>query len=171
MTGAFERFLLDAGTAGVAHSGRSLYVHLIGVERILRQWHMSEPACLAGLFHSIYGTNAFQRPSIPLRERASVRALIGAAAEELAYLFHLGHRPGCWLDALRTGGIVSRIDGQFLTIDEPSIAHLIAVECANLAEQGSGTGFLSRLASVLDEYPVDLEPGFANFLAAIPDLG
>ncbi|MYM86191.1 hypothetical protein GTP91_03240 [Rugamonas sp. FT82W] len=168
MSEAVERFLLDAGTAGVPHSGRTLYAHLAGTERILRQWRVSETVCLAGRFHSIYGTNAFRRASIQVRDRAALQALIGAAAEDLVYLFHHGERSGCWLDALRTGGIFSRIDGQFLALDEPSVGGLIAVECANLIEQGGGTGFLSRLAWAMDEYPIELEPGFADFLASVP---
>jgi len=38
------------------------------------------------MFHSIYGTELFQGFKLPLERRPEVRALIGARAEQLAYL-------------------------------------------------------------------------------------
>src|SRR5215470_384735 len=38
------------------------------------------------MFHSIYGTELFQRFALPLERRPDVRALIGERAERLAYL-------------------------------------------------------------------------------------
>eukprot|EP01050_Picozoa_sp_SAG11_P016502 SAG11_NODE_2258_length_3613_cov_1.480364_1_plen_271_part_00 len=62
--------------------------HLTGVESILRAWGCPEDVCLAGLFHSIYGTESFQAFSLPCDDehRSRVRTLIGARAEFLAYI-------------------------------------------------------------------------------------
>ena len=38
------------------------------------------------MFHSIYGTEQFQRFALPLERRGEVRAQIGERAERLAYL-------------------------------------------------------------------------------------
>jgi hypothetical protein len=78
-------FLFELGTLYVWHSGRSLYLHLKGTHDLLRDWDNSEDVCLAGLFHSIYGTNSFKRQS--LDDRRKLRELIGDYAEQLVYNF------------------------------------------------------------------------------------
>src|SRR3546814_18378901 len=49
--------------------------------------------CLAGLFHSIYGTAHFRHATLPFSQRRVVKNLIGAEAEALAYLFCVTDRP------------------------------------------------------------------------------
>ena len=44
------------GAKEVAHSGRTLLDHLFGVHNLLAEWGAAPKLCLAGLFHSIYGT-------------------------------------------------------------------------------------------------------------------
>src|SRR5207245_1350347 len=46
----------------------------------------TDEVCRAGMFHSIYGTERFQRFALPLARRPDVRALIGDRAERLAYV-------------------------------------------------------------------------------------
>jgi hypothetical protein len=46
----------------------------------------TEEVCRAGMFHSIYGTEKFQRFALPLARRSDVRTLIGVRAERLAYI-------------------------------------------------------------------------------------
>jgi hypothetical protein len=46
-------------------TGEDFLSHLTGVEAVLRDWGEPEPVCLAGLFHSIYGTEGFQVPWCP----------------------------------------------------------------------------------------------------------
>lgn len=40
---------------------------------------------LAGLFHSIYGTEGFQAFTVPLQQRPKIRSLIGERAEAICY--------------------------------------------------------------------------------------
>ena len=47
---------------GMEHFGRPFREHLIGTHDLLDQWQNSENVCLAGLFHSVYGTKTFRRP-------------------------------------------------------------------------------------------------------------
>ena len=89
MTGKIKHltdFLVGLGPDKVAHSGEHFLAHLIAVYRDLESWGCEEAVCLGGMFHSIYGTEQFQRFSLPLERRGEVRELIGERAERLAYL-------------------------------------------------------------------------------------
>jgi hypothetical protein len=79
-------FLVGQGTDKVPHSHTPFLAHLIGVYKDLKEWGCEEHVVLAGLFHSIYGTEAFQGFALPLSERGTVRELIGEKAERLAYI-------------------------------------------------------------------------------------
>src|SRR5689334_7221119 len=79
-------FLTGLGVEQVPHSEKSFLAHLIGVYRYMEARGCDEELCRAGMFHSIYGTELFQRYQLPLDRRADVRALIGERAERLAYL-------------------------------------------------------------------------------------
>jgi hypothetical protein len=46
----------------------------------------TEEVCRAGMFHSIYGTELFQKFALPPERRADIRTLIGERAERLAYV-------------------------------------------------------------------------------------
>jgi len=78
-------------TSDIEHSGISLASHLLGVYSFLRLAKAPEYVCLAGLFHSIYGTE-FYDADIKI-DRTHVRNYIGKEAEELVFLFcHLRDR-------------------------------------------------------------------------------
>ncbi len=79
-------FLVGLGTEQVGHTHKSYLAHLIGVYRDMESGGCSEEVCRAGMFHSIYGTEKFQRFALPLERRPDVRALIGVRAERLAYI-------------------------------------------------------------------------------------
>ena len=81
-------FLNGEGADAVAHTGNGKFdAHLLGVRRVLRAWGAGDDVCDAGLFHSIYGTEGFQGFCLPYERRDDVRALIGARAEQLVYIF------------------------------------------------------------------------------------
>jgi hypothetical protein len=122
----YKHFLLGPASAGkTRHSGRMLYDHLAGTHALLESWGNSEDICNAGLFHSIYGTKRFRHQSWPLTDRETIRNLIGAQAEELAYLFCTRNR------------------AEFLADDAPR--GLREIEAANLIEQGSRSVRLRHL--------------------------
>ena len=79
-------FLKGLGTERVAHTDGSFLTHLIAVYRDLQVWGCDEAVCRAGMFHSIYGTEKFQKFALPLAERGDVQRLIGERAERLAYV-------------------------------------------------------------------------------------
>ncbi len=82
----FTDFLVALGTDRVPHTGEHFLAHLIAVYRDLESWGCEEAVCLGGMVHSIYGTELFQRFSLPLARRSDVRGLIGERAERLGYL-------------------------------------------------------------------------------------
>jgi hypothetical protein len=65
----------------------SLGAHLKGVMDILKEWGMPLHVRDAGLFHSIFGTEAFDHQCIPDADRTIVREVIGEEAEALAWIF------------------------------------------------------------------------------------
>jgi hypothetical protein len=79
-------FLVGLGTEQVGHTQKNYLAHLIGVYRDMESAGCTEEACRAGMFHSIYGTEKFQRFALPIARRPDVRALIGERAERLAYI-------------------------------------------------------------------------------------
>jgi hypothetical protein len=119
----FLVFLRELPDTAASHTGRRLADHLIGTYRILMAWRSPCFVCKAGLFHSIYGTEAFPRASLDLDSRTILRRLIGKRAEALAYDFHLAD----WSVILRDQMLASAL--------ARSSAGLFEVAVANLVEQ------------------------------------
>jgi hypothetical protein len=120
--------------------------HLTGTYAVLRAWGQTDVVCLAGLFHSCYGTDAFATALFRADERDAVRAVIGAEAEHLAHVFGLADRRAILRRFMRDGSVGGD--------DGPAIA---VVEMANHAEQMScgasaevaGLAYVSRLGARL----------------------
>ncbi|MBM3758143.1 MAG: hypothetical protein FJW38_29715 [Acidobacteria bacterium] len=79
-------FLLGLGIEDMPHTGKTYMGHLLAVYRLMRENGCGTDSCRAALFHSIYGTEEFQRFQLPLERRPEVRAVAGERAERLAYL-------------------------------------------------------------------------------------
>ena len=64
--------------------------HLIGVNDLLRGWDVPHHVQLAGLFHSVYGTEGFDPGKsfvVPYTSRPTIIDAIGAKAERLSFIF------------------------------------------------------------------------------------
>jgi hypothetical protein len=79
-------FLVSLGLGQVGHTNKTFLGHLLGVYRLMQSEGCTADVCRAGLFHSIYGTEAFQGFNLPLARRPEIRGLIGERAERLAYI-------------------------------------------------------------------------------------
>lgn len=79
-------YLVALGTDKIPHSKTMFLSHLLSVYTDLKKWDCPEHVVLAGLFHSIYGTEAFQGFALPVERRQEIRDLIGDRAERLAYV-------------------------------------------------------------------------------------
>ncbi len=120
----------------IEHFGRALKKHLIGTHDLLDQWQNSKNVCLAGLFHSIYGTKTFSPAALTTESRDDVRLLIGEQAEALVFVFGMSDRkrlllenrspPYRWIDH-RTG--------EQTEICDDLLNNLVEIEIANFIEQ------------------------------------
>ncbi len=131
-------FLIGFGITDMAHTGKSYLGHLIAVHRLMLDAGCEFDACRAGMFHSIYGTEEFQRFQLPLERRDEIRTLIGERAERLAYLncamdrasfdasLVLGHTPYPMRD---------RFTGDEVKLDEAEFADLCAIHLYDWLEQ------------------------------------
>lgn len=129
---------LRVKTAGIKHGSRTLYHHLRGTHDLLEQDGAPEHVCLAGLFHSIYGTNVFRRQAVMLDHRMEVSDVIGKDAEWLAYVFCACNRPHVLIDAAwLSHPIVDRFSGERFSLSAQDLRDLLRIELANLTEQGS----------------------------------
>lgn len=136
-----HEYLKVLGTDSTEHSGRTLYDHLCRVEQILRVCRCEEDVCLAGLYHSIYGTNAFTQ--ITTTDRIKIKEIIGERAEFLAWLFCNAQRPFCWF----CGNTFVFRDGSFVTVDDKTLHELQMIEGANLLEQKCGADLITVFAA------------------------
>jgi (p)ppGpp synthase/HD superfamily hydrolase len=137
-------FLENNGAFGNGHSGRSLIEHLTGTADLLAQWECDKDVVLAGLCHSVYGTDSYHTVTIDHSRRDEVRALIGEKAERLAWEF--GNR--------KNPRIVSFIQNN--EVD------LVVIECANLIEQKVDPCQLA--AATVVELPDYVRTAVSNYL-------
>ncbi|HUQ40416.1 MAG TPA: hypothetical protein VM030_09690 [Acidimicrobiales bacterium] len=118
------------------HSGRTLLEHLVGTRDLLVAWGNPDHVCAGGLFHSIYGTAYYRVQSASLDRRGEVAAVIGAAAEELAYLFCVTDRPAFFTEiAAAEPTLEDRVHGTSVPVSHSVLRHLIEIEVANVVEQ------------------------------------
>jgi hypothetical protein len=118
------------------HSRLTLLEHLKGTCDLLVEWGNRSEVCVAGLFHSIYGTYIFDRQLADLRMRERIREVIGPQAEWLVYVFCVTDRR-CFYDHLgetrfRVRDVALR---GHLELDREMLAGLIEIEVANVVEQ------------------------------------
>jgi hypothetical protein len=131
-------FLAGLGTERVAHTEGSFLAHLIGVYRDLESWGCDESLCRAGMFHSIYGTEKFQKFALPLERRDDVRRLLGERAERLAYVNCAMDRESFDRAALQSTGphrIKDRITQQEIELTGEEFDDLCRVHLCDWLEQ------------------------------------
>jgi len=131
-------FLRSLGTEDVPHTGeKGFLAHLIGVYRDLESWGASQHVCRGGLFHSIYGTEKYQKFSLPLDRRGEVRELIGEPAERLAYVNCVMDRIS--FDALIAGEgpykIRNRVNGELMELSRDEFDDLCQMHLCDWLEQ------------------------------------
>jgi hypothetical protein len=132
---------LRVQTADIKHSGRTLFEHLKGTHDLLERQGAPDYVCLAGLFHSIYGTNIFTYQAVVITARDYVAKLIGMPAERLAYIFCSCERPKALVVAAMCGPpyhVMNRHDGKIIPLSEADMIDLLQIEAANLEDQGGG---------------------------------
>jgi len=160
---ALVQVLADYGADNLGHTSRVLLTHLKGVYSLLKEWDNSPSLCLAGLFHSVYGTTFFKNVTIMVSERDKLRDLLGDYGEWLVYLFcacdrghlvrqmrektifpaknHIEEEGGaCCKPRLRDGKdtkyeLKDRFADEVVTLDWDTFRDLMELVLANWAEQ------------------------------------
>lgn len=138
---ALTDYLVSVGADQIPHWETRFLSHLIGVYRDLKDWGAEEHVYLAGLFHSIYGTEMFQGFALPLSERSVIRELIGERAERLAYVNCALTRES--LDASVAGGgpqLWDRFAGAALPVSDAEFTELITLHLCDRLEQVERAG-------------------------------
>lgn len=125
---------LDADVT--SHSRGTLLEHLQGTHDLLVDWGNAPEVCVAGLFHSIYGTYAFDKQSAELSMREKIRDAIGPDAERLVHLFCVTDRR-CFYDHLGESRFTVRdiVEDGDVEMDRDTLAALIEIEVANVVDQ------------------------------------
>ncbi len=156
--------LVHVGARQVPHSGRTLLDHLRGTYELLTQWECNEATCVAGLFHSIYGTQTFAHSLLDHSQRGYVRSLIGVAAEQLVYFFSTTDR-NKYFDNIGASDVMllNTIDGELVEVPSATLNALVAIEVANTVEQIPHKPRISR--GVMEVYTRQCEAA----KAVIPD--
>lgn len=128
--------LEELGAHVTSHSRRTLMAHLRGTRDLLEEWGNPPAICAAGLFHSIYGTYAFDKQSADLSMREKIRDAIGPEAELLVFVFCVTDRR-CFYEHLGASEFLIRdiVNDSDLALDRQSLAALIEIEVANVVDQ------------------------------------
>jgi hypothetical protein len=147
--------LRDLRVDEISHFDRPLRDHLVGCFSLLDCWGAPSHVCVAGLFHSIYGTETFKRAAAAATDRPRIRDVIGSAAEELVYLFSFGDRRRLLLDnGMPPHSWTSHSGDERAEIDDETLGWLVLIEAANFVEQ------LPHLDSVSDATIDDMTQRF-----------
>lgn len=128
-------YLKEIGCDNTNHSGRSLLDHLKGTYDILKSWDNKEYVCLAGLFHSIYGSRNFSFAKRSYENRFEVVQHIGSRAELLVFFFSLFTIED--LINTKVTGNKASIDLKEHTIEISGLLYnqLVQISIANITEQ------------------------------------
>ncbi|MEM9388548.1 MAG: DUF6817 domain-containing protein [Pseudomonadota bacterium] len=133
------------GTDTNPHTKGSLLSHLAGTYRLLQQWGNPQHVALAGLFHSIYGTQYYKVSSTGLSDREAIAAEIGKEAESLAHLFCATDRLGLFFELDKDSPHLWHMSEQRLLAVEPeTVQELAEIEVANRVEQHSAAAVLAK---------------------------
>jgi hypothetical protein len=116
-----RKWLVEHGADDIEHAGGSLYAHLNRVYDRLGALGLDEPLRMAGLTHAVYGTDGFPVSLLDVADRAVLRELVGAEAEEQVYRYGGCDRGHSWRALATTREIHSRFTGH---VEAPEPAQL-----------------------------------------------
>ncbi|MDX1513800.1 MAG: hypothetical protein R3174_08655, partial [Gammaproteobacteria bacterium] len=129
----------------VPHSRQTLAEHLVGTHDLLRRWENPDTICVAGLFHSVYGTRVFEIACADFASRKMIRDVIGEAAESLAYQFCVADRDTFFDAARRTPHVIrDAVADRKVTVTRRTLCALLEIEAANIVEHISRRGRETR---------------------------
>ena len=160
----YRNLLRQLGAEEIEHYGRSLLDHLEGTYELLRQWSNPEEICIAGLFHSVYGTERLSADKLVAMTRAELKHVIGQRSERLVFLFCVADRAMMLTEnTLPPYQVVRRDSRAAVTIDPGTLSALMEIGAANLVEQ---TPYLPPTAVKAARAEDGLFQGMQEYLSA-----
>ena len=160
----YHELLRQLGVEKVEHYGRSLLQHLDGTYKLLNQWGNSEEVCVAGLFHSVYGTERLDSSKLESIDRSELEKVIGKYSELLVFLFSMANRTLLLTqNILPPFQIVRHDTSEAITVAPDTLSALLEIGAANLVEQ---MPYLPPAASVTVREEVGLFQGMQEHLSA-----
>ena len=135
--------LKDFDADKILHGSTTLLKHLVGTYRLLKQWNIPEEVCIAGLFHSVYGTQTFKEFLIDPLQREKLRAIIPHYSEELVYCFYIQDKKGLLKNLESEGEAVlrDRLTGKNIPLSSQKFEDLLKTRFADYIEQMSRMKF------------------------------
>ena len=126
-----RRWLIAAGAETIEHPGGTLYAHLTRVGDQLRRLGADIEVQLAGLAHAAYGTDGFDLALLDLAERATLREIIGPAAEALVYLYGVCDRRRTWSRLGDTSQVWNRFTHQAEPLTAAQVRSFVDLNIVN----------------------------------------
>ncbi len=121
---------------------------MAGTYAILRCWQQPKPVAIAGLCHSLYGTDAFDTACLGPQDRDRVKIVIGEEAEQLAFLFGAMRREA-FLAAPGCGHIENRFTNgrdRVSPADSSALCHILLANELDLVIAKKGPGKPGKVA-------------------------
>ncbi|WP_116072260.1 DUF6817 domain-containing protein [Asanoa ferruginea] len=129
--GDVRAWLRERGAQAIPHPGGTLYAHLSRVCERLGALGVDADVRVAGLAHAAYGTDGFDVVLLDAADRAPLRELVGARAEELIYLYGGCDRGRTWKRLAQTREVWSRFTGECAAPDEATVRGFIDLSIVN----------------------------------------
>jgi hypothetical protein len=124
-------WLRQHGAEKIQHPGGTLYAHLARVHDRIRGHELDVHLQLAGLAHAVYGTDGFGTALTDPTDRETIRALVGARAEALIFLYGGCDRARSWRRLADTGEVVNRFTNQVETLDPAQLQPFVDLTMVN----------------------------------------
>jgi hypothetical protein len=130
------RKLGELGAAEFQHLNGPLISHLVGTYQNLKAWGSREELCLAGLYHAVYGTAAFNKSLISVSRRHQIAEIIGKEAENIVYYYGACDRDVLYSQIGQSAEITytNRFTGNTETLTQRMLSDLLELTLANELE-------------------------------------
>lgn len=130
-------FLKRLNAHSIPHSQIPLLEHLVGTYRLLKVWGVPEYVCVAGLYHSIYGTQTFNISLIQPQQRESVKQIISPQSEKLVYYFYVQEKKHFFsnLNETKYFTLKDRINQLDIPLTKEEFTDMLRIRLADYIEQ------------------------------------
>lgn len=129
--GDVRAWLRERGAQTIPHPGGTLYAHLSRVCERLGALGVDPDVRLAGLAHAAYGTDGFDVVLLDVADRAPLRDLVGAPAEELIHLYGGCDRGRTWQRLADSREVWSRFTGECAAPDVATLRGFVDLSIVN----------------------------------------